>query len=165
MLLEQQINSIDIRYVVLLDADSAGDLYMEKLFPMWPDVVVVTLDGKYPENPILRVRVLAELKTNTALYCLVYGAGVLEKLEVVTQRVLHMVDFLTGDLIVFPWQTPKFDLNDDRIIAIMKAFSNANDITPGNARINTYNALEDYLATGQEHQRNSIKWYHQLIRS
>ena len=164
MLSDEDINNIDIRYVALLDSDEAGDLYMEKLFPLWTDVIVVTLDGKYPENPALRERILRELQTNNELFCFTFGANAVTQLNVVSPKVLHLVDFFFADLINFPWQKPRLELNEDRIIVIMQAFSNK--IANSTGRLNNYNAVISYFENATEPcQIESRKWYHMLVKS
>lgn len=164
MLSDEDINNIDIRYVVLLDSDEAGDLYMERMFPLWTDVIVVTLDGKYPENPVLKERILRELQTNRELYCFAFGANAVTQLNVVSPKVLHLVDFFFADLVKFPWQKPKLDLNEDRIIVIMHAF--ANKIANTADRLNNYNAVLSYFENAKEpYQVASCKWYHMLVKS
>ena len=46
-MIETIIENLEIKNVVILDSDSAGDLYMEKLFPYWVDVVVITLPTSF----------------------------------------------------------------------------------------------------------------------
>jgi len=164
MLSEQDINNIDLNYVVLLDSDSAGDLYMEKMYPRWTDVIVVTLDGKYPENPILRERVLRELQTNEKIYCITFGAKAIYEFKVISQKVLHMVDFLFADLVTNTWQKPKLELNEERLIVIMQSF--CNKFAAGQDRLQSYNSiLKSYKNSTFSHQKNSLRWYHGLVVS
>lgn len=166
MLSEQDINNIDIKYIALLDTDEAAGLYMEKMFNLWTEVIVVSLEGKYPEHPALRARVLQELKTNPDLYCVTFGARAVKELEVVTRRVLHMADFFIVDLTNFEWQRPKFELDEDRIVALMQAFCNKFANTAGMDRLNAYNSIINYFNNSTiPNQKNSLKWYHNLLKS
>lgn len=164
MFSDQDIDNLHVDYVVLLDSDSAGDLYMQHLYPMWTQVIVVTLDGKYPLDARLRARVLSELASNENIFCMIFGAKILNTIPVATKRKLHMVDFLFTDLVHFPWQKPRLELNEDRLITIMQAF--CEQIAQHDSRLQSYNAVLDHYANAQnDHQSNSLKWYHALVKS
>lgn len=164
MLSDQDIENLHVDYVVLLDSDESGDLYMQHLFPMWTQVIVVTLDGKYPLDARLRNRVLSELEHNENIYCMIFGARASSSMKIATKRRLHMVDFLFTDLVHFPWQKPRLELNEDRLITIMQAF--CEQIAQHDSRVQSYNAVLDHYANSQhDHQANSLKWYHALVKS
>lgn len=158
MITQEDIDNIDIRHVVILDSDLAGDLYMEKMYPLWCDVVVVTMEGKYPENPMLRERVLAELATNKNIYCMFYGAKAPHKMNIASERRLHVSNFLIRDLLTFTWQTKRiFEFNENRIIELCMVFCNTMfDLE----RIQSFNPIVE-----KKQENDSVKWYHQLIKS
>jgi hypothetical protein len=158
MLLDSEISNIDVKHVVILDTDTAGDLYMEKMYPLWCDVIVVTLEGKYPLDARLRKRVLDELATNKNIYCMFYGARGTQELDILSDRRLFVSNFLVRDLQIFKWQKQAtFELDEFRIIELCMVFCNTMYDT---SRIQTYNFTIDQLQ-----DNSSVKWYHQLIRS
>lgn len=159
MITQEDINNIDIRNVVILDSNAAGDMYMEKMYPLWCDVTVLTVEGKYPENPMLRERVLAELATNKNIYCIFYGARGQRELNILTEKRLIVADFLIRDLRIYEWQTKSiFEFDDRKIIELCMVFCNT---MFDSSRMQTYNSVIDQLSEGN----TSVKWYHQLIKS
>jgi|APGre2960657423_1045063.scaffolds.fasta_scaffold25411_2 hypothetical protein len=158
MTTQEDINNIDVRHVVFLDTDIAGDLYMEKMYPLWCDVVVVTLEGKYPENPVLRERVLAELSTNKNIYCMFFGARAQNQLNIASERRLFVSNYLIRDLQVFGWQKKGiFELDESRIMELCMVFCNT---MFDHGRLQSYNSVIDQLENN-----DSVKWYHHLIKS
>lgn len=156
VLTKQEIENIGISVVVILDRDDSGDLYMEKLFPLWSDVVVFTVEGKYPTNTLLRERLLEEMRSNPKLICILYGAQS-EKLEgLLSQRRLHMSQILKKELVSSINPSPGFKMSDNKIVALCRAFASGFDLD----RRKSYNGLLDDLTVPE-----SIKWYHNLIRS
>lgn len=158
MTTQEDINNIDIKHVVFLDSDAAGDLYMEKMYPLWCDVIVVTLEGKYPQNPMLRERVLAELATNKNIYCMFYGAKAPNELNIASERRLFVSNYLIRDLQVYAWQKKGvFEFDESRIIELCMVFCNTMfDM----GRMQSYNSVIDQLS-----ENSSVKWYHHLIKS
>jgi hypothetical protein len=152
---QDDINNIDIKNVVVLDTDAAGDLYMEKIFPYWVDVVVLTLEGKYPLNQLLRTRILQEVESNSNIYLLLYGAQS-EKMKSASPKRLLMSAFLNQDLRRYPWQRPAWDFNEDRIINLCRGFCG---IGRDHDRLQSYNHYIDVMMPA------SVNWYHNLIRS
>jgi hypothetical protein len=152
---QNDIDNIDIQRIVVLDTDAAGDLYMERVFPLWVDVIVVTLEGKYPVNTLLRDRVLTEIQSNPNIYLLLYGAES-EKMPSASLSRLLMSAFLNQDLRRYPWQTPIWNFDENKIISLSKAFCN---IGRDSARLQSYNHYIDVMMP------SSVGWYHDLIRS
>ncbi len=148
------INNIEIRNIVLIDKDSSADLYMQELFPLWVDVVVVSLEGKYPLNADLRSTVLELLKTNPNLNIFIYGANA-EKFVTASQKRLSMYSILGLDLRRYPWQKPVFDFDEFKIVELCKAFAMSQDLS----RLQNYNMYINVMMP------DSIKWYHELLRS
>lgn len=158
MIADDEINNIDVRHVVILDTDQAGDLYMERLFPMWCDVIVFTVEGKYPLDSRLRNRVLDELATNKNIYCMFYGSRGTQELNILSDRRLFLSNFLVRDLQMFKWQKRgTFEFDEARIMELCMVFCNTMYDT---SRIQTYNFVIDQLG-----DNSSVKWYHQLIKS
>ena len=159
MMTQEEINNIDIRNVVILDSDIAGDTYVEKMYPLWVDVIVLTVDGKYPQNQALRERVLAELATNKNIYCIFYGARGARELNIVSEKRLNIAEFLIRDLRIYEWQHKSiFEFDDRRIIELCMVFCNT---MFDSSRLQTYNSIIDQLSENN----TSVKWYHQLIKS
>lgn len=155
MITQQDIDNIDIRYVVILDSDEAGDLYMEKMYPLWCDVVVLTVDGKYPTNPMLKQRVLTELETNENIYCLIWGAKDTQ-LKIATKKRLFLADFLIRDL-ALNWEGHSiFDFDEFKIIDLCMTFCN---VLFDRSRIQNFNVEIDKI------DPRIVKWFHQLMRA
>jgi hypothetical protein len=157
-MIETIIENLEIKNVVILDSDSAGDLYMEKLFPYWVDVVVITLEGKYPLDLTLRHRILTELENNENLVCFCFGANS-DKYPLKTKKKLRLAPFLYKDLIFNKWSQSVFDFNEERIVGLMMAFSGDSMSRLKIERIDKYNSLLKIA------QQDSIRWYHHLIES
>ena len=155
---ETIIENLEIKNVVILDTDSSGDLYMEKLFPYWVDVTVITLEGKYPVNSTLRNRVLAELENNENLVCFCFGANS-DRYPLKTKKKLHLAAFLYKDLTFNKWSQSHFDFNEERIVVLMMAFSGDTMSRLKIERIDKYNSLLKVA------QPESVRWYHHLIES
>jgi hypothetical protein len=152
---QNDINNIDIRHVVVLDTDTSGDIYMEKMFPQWVDVVVITLEGKYPLNQLLRTRVLQEIESNPTIYLLLYGAQS-EKMASASPRRMLMSSFLNQDLRRYPWQRPTWNFDEDKILNLCRGFC---QVGRDPARLQSYNHYIDVMMP------SSVSWYHTLIRS
>lgn len=146
------VDAVRIESVIILDTDSAGDLYMEKLFPLWVDPIVFTIEGKYPLSLELRQRVLHELEHNPTVRCVLFGAQS-EKCKTASDRKLPMAPFFVKDLTSYFWQKPMFEFDEQRIVELMKEFCEKVDTE----RLGSYKSILDY------NKKSSIKWYHQLI--
>lgn len=156
MITQQDIDNIEIRHVVVLDTDAAGDLYMEKMYPIWCDVIVVTVEGKYPQNPMLRKRVIEELATNKNIYCMLYGVKANKELSIASEKQLFLADFFIRDLQLGMNGHGIFDLDEFRIIEFCMAFCN---IMYDRSRVQDFNSTMDNF------DPRLIKEFHQLIRS
>jgi hypothetical protein len=152
---QNDIDNIDIRQVVVLDTDVAGDIYMERIFPLWVDAIVVTLEGKYPVNAALRTRVLNEIDTNPNIFLILYGAES-EKITSASVSRLTMSSFLNQDLRRYPWQLPIWSFDENKIISLCKAFCDAGI---DRDRLQSYNHYIDVMMPA------SVCWYHNLLRS
>lgn len=148
------IENIPIENVALLDTDAAGDLYMEKLFPLWTDVVVFTLEGKYPVDSNLRARTLEKIKNDQNLNLFIYGAKS-EKFETASQRRLDMHGLFSLDLRRYPWQQPVLELDEYKIIEICRVSRGKKDLE----RLQSYNLYIEVMMP------DSVKWYHDLVKS
>jgi hypothetical protein len=155
MLTADDIDNIDVSNIVILDLDISGDMYMENLFFRWPDVVVMTLEGKYPTNPFLKNKVLAQIQNDPNIVIFCFGTGS-EKLNVASAKKFRMAPFLLRDACRYAWSESAFDFDDEKLINLMKALSlSCNKLE----RLNTYNNLIDISIP------SSIKWFHNLIRN
>ena len=125
---------------------------MEKLFPLWIDPIVFTIEGKYPLHINLRQRVVHELENNKNIRCILFGANA-EKYKTATDSKLAMAPFFIQDLTMYFWQTPMFEFYEQRLIELMKEFCEKVDAN----RLQSYQHVIDY------YKKSSIKWYHGLI--
>ena len=157
-MIENIIENLEIKNVVILDSDKAGDLYMEKLFPYWIDVIVVTLEGKYPLNLTLRHKILKELENNENLICFCFGANS-DRYPLKTKKKLSLISFLYKDLTFNKWDRGIFDFNEERIVQLMMGFSGDSMSRLKIERIDKYNSLLKIA------QPDSVRWYHHLIES
>ena len=157
-MIENIIENLEIKNVVILDSDKAGDLYMEKLFPYWIDVTVITLEGKYPLNLTLRHKILKELENNENLICFCFGANS-DRYPLKTKKKLSLISFLYKDLTFNKWDRGIFDFNEERIVQLMMGFSGDSMSRLRIERIDKYNSLLKLA------QPDSVRWYHHLIES
>lgn len=157
-MIENIIENLEIKNVVILDSDKAGDLYMEKLFPYWIDVTVITLEGKYPLNLTLRNKILKELENNENLICFCFGANS-DRYPLKTKKKLSLISFLYKDLTFNKWDRGIFDFNEERIVQLMMGFSGDSMSRLKIERIDKYNSLLKIA------QPDSVRWYHHLIES
>lgn len=157
-MIENIIENLEIKNVVILDSDKAGDLYMEKLFPYWVDVTVITLEGKYPLNVTLRDKVLKELENNENLICFCFGANS-DRYPLKTKKKLRLAPFFYKDLTFNKWSQSAFDFNEARIVGLMMGFSGDAMSRLKIERIDKYNSLLKIA------ESESVKWYHHLIES
>jgi hypothetical protein len=157
-MIETIIENLEIKNVVILDSDKAGDLYMEKLFPYWVDVTVITLEGKYPLNLTLRNKVLKDLENNENLICFCFGSNA-DRYPLKTKKKLRLASFLYKDLTFNKWSQSIFDFNEERIVGLMMGFSGDTMSRLKIERIDKYNSLLKIA------QPDSVKWYHHLIES
>jgi hypothetical protein len=86
---------------------------------------------------------------------LLYGAES-EKMPSASLSRLLMSAFLNQDLRRYPWQTPIWNFDENKIISLSKAFCN---IGRDSARLQSYNHYIDVMMP------SSVGWYHDLIRS
>lgn len=154
MITNDVIDYVRFDSVIILDTDYAGDIYMERLFPLYVEPVVYTLEGKYPIHPLLRKKIESQLSTNSELKCILFGANA-EKLKTATSKKLAMAPLLMHDLTMYFWQKPVFDFYEQSIIEIIKSFCFKIDLD----RLVAYDKSFDF------YKQSTIKWYHDLIRS
>lgn len=157
-MIENIVEHLEIKNVVILDSDKAGDIYMEKLFPYWIDVTIITLEGKYPLNVKLREKVLKELEHNENLICFCFGAKA-DRYPLKTKTKLRLSLFLYKDLTFNKWSEAIFNFNEERIVGLMMGFSGDSMARLKIERIDKYNSLLKIA------QPDSVKWYHHLIAS
>lgn len=155
MIKNTDIDNIDIEHVVILDQDSSGDDYMKNLFFRWPEVIVMTVEGKYPTNIYLKTRVIEEIEKNNNLIIFCFGAES-EKLNAVSKKKFRMSSFLLRDLCRYPWSQPTFQFDDERLVNLMKTLSlSVTELE----RLKLYNNRIDIS------NPDSIKWFHSLLKS
>lgn len=157
-MIDEILEHLEIKNVVILDSDEAGDLYMERLFPYWIDVTVITLQGKYPLNRRLRERVLHELENNENLFCFCFGSGA-DKYPLKTKKKLRLAPFFFKDLTFDKWTDSIFNFNEEKIVGLMMAFVGDTMSRLKIERIEKYNSLLKVA------EPSSVKWYHHLIES
>lgn len=149
---EIQSDLIRIESVIILDSDNAGDIYMERLYPLWIEPVVFTIQGKYPIEKKLRERTIEELGTNKNLKIVAFGADS-EKFVTASEKRLSLASLFIQDLTMYFWQEPVFEFNEQRIVKLIQEFCQSNDL----------NRLISYQNMFHSYKQSSIKWYHSLI--
>lgn len=147
------IDALDISVVVILDKDVSGDLYMEKLYPLWTTPIIMTLEGKYPVNSVLRDKLLYELETNPNIYCFLFGANS-EKFKTKTDKRVKMGPILMKDAVRYEWMPPRFNFTDETIVELMQGFVDDNGV-----RLRQYNNRISGAIP------ESVKWYHHILKS
>lgn len=152
MIDDNLVETVRIQHVIILDSNEAGDLYMERLYPLWIDPIVFTLEGKYPLNANLRDRVVSALANNKNINCILFGSKS-EKYKTASDKKLCMGSFLMQDLTMYFWQSPRFDFNDEKIVDLMYLFCNDRDTD----RLSNYSKIFD------AYNKSSLKWFHALI--
>jgi hypothetical protein len=158
MITPEEIENIEIRNVLIFDKDSACDIYMEKLFPLWTDVVLVSLEGKYPRDERLKDRVFTELENNPDLYVIQFGYNS-ETLKIASNKKFKMSYFLLRDLIMYDRHNPEFNFNEELIISVLMSLTESSLAAVNLKRPQIYNHLIDSAV------KDSVKWYHSLLRS
>lgn len=158
MLKTEDIQNIEIRNIILLDKDRAGDLYMEKVFPLWTDVIVVTLEGKYPVNADLRNRVMQELKDNPNLFCMTFGANS-DSYPLKTQKRFKMAYFLLRDIRNYDHHFSEFNFDEELLVSIMMSLTESPVMAGNLIRVNQYDHLLNSVIP------ESVNWIHSLIKS
>lgn len=123
-MIDHLIENIEIKHVVILDTDKAGDAYIERVFPYWVDVVVITLEGKYPLNPNLRKRVLDRLETDEDIFCFCFGLRA-EKFPTKSHQRMKLAPILFLDLQYNTSVPTNPAFNEEKITNLMMAFSGA----------------------------------------
>lgn len=158
MIKDEMVDAIEVKNVVILDLDSSGDLYMEKLFPYWIDVIVFTLEGKYPVNAKLRQKIINELENNENIVCYTFGAGA-DKYPMKTKKILRLAPFFYADFKMDKWTKSIFEFDEAKITILMKAFVGDTMSRLRPDRIQKYNPLIENVP------QDTVKWFHSLIKS
>lgn len=158
MISNKEIENIDIKNVVILDTDKSGDIYMENLFPLWTNVIVVTLEGKYPKNDHLKKIVFDRIENDPSINCIQFGSNS-EKYPVKSEKRLRMSHFLLKDLTYLSYQKPEFNFDHGMIISLMMSFTGDSISRLSKERLQTYDSIINRADS------TSIKWFHDLLKS
>jgi hypothetical protein len=158
MITQGEIENIEIRNVLIFDKDDACDLYMEHLFPLWTDVVLVSLEGKYPIDQRLKDRVFSELENNPNLFVVQFGYHS-ENFKVASNKKFKMSYFLLRDLVMYDRHHPEFNFNAESIISVLMSLTESPLAVSNIRRPQIYNHVIDSAVD------DSKKWYHNLLRS
>lgn len=158
MIRTDEIDSIEIKNVLIFDTDNACDIYMQKLYPLWTDVILVSLEGKYPINQFLKNKVFDEIKNNPNLCIIQFGHNS-ENLEVASSKKFKMSYFLLRDLVMYDRHQPEFNFDEELIVSVLMSLAESSPLVSNLKRPQIYNHVIDSSV------KDSIKWYHYLLRS
>lgn len=124
-LYQQDINieAVSITNVVILPNKLAGDVYFEKIYDKFVDIIVYTCDDYYPVNNALRQKVKQEIESNPKINLIVLGQQGLVGRTIATKKI-----FALDDLILTDYSENKndrlqhLDLDPYKIALLIKTF-------------------------------------------
>lgn len=93
--------SIDLDSLVVLRSEKSADLFFEKIYPHWPEPIVVSADGAFPKDQQLKDFSIEQLKTNKDLRVILFGGDLKNTLNIISDKILYIDYFLVNDLYRF----------------------------------------------------------------
>lgn len=91
------IDTVEITNIILLPNKIAGDLYMEKFYDKFVDIVVCTADGEYPVDSRLKEKTLSALENDVKVNLVVIGAQSVVERKIATNKLLILDDIIMLD--------------------------------------------------------------------
>lgn len=146
------IDSIQVNCITVLKTAAAAELFLEKIYPVWTDTIVVSADGVYPKNPRMNSFIFDHLKTHSTVPVIVFGRSTIKKLDIASQNILKMDSFLTADFYRFSPNEKTFNWDD----TMMAGFLNIWVRQLANGR-------ENNADTRPFFDPKSIQWYHNIL--
>lgn len=147
-------DSLDINVIVLFNRKKNADVFFERIYPLWADPIVVTEDGYYPTNPVLKSKVFDELKTNVNLPIIVFDMSSYAKMNVLSKNVLNVGELIKTDTYRFTKVKP-FNWTDFGLATLFANFASFDKLfirpnNEGDLWIKNINP-------------ESLDWYHDLV--
>jgi hypothetical protein len=147
-----QKESIRIDSVTIFRSADSAKIFLEKVYPHWPETIIVSADGEFPQDIKLKNLVIDRLGKNENLPIIVFGRAALENLEIVSKKKLIMDEFLDKAMYKFDKSEKVFDWNEYNIAMFCFLWVSQNK----DLRINYADMRETY-------NPESINWYNNLI--
>ena len=146
--------SLDISVVTLFEKKEQADVFFEKIYPLWTDPIVVTEDGYYPVNPVLKEKVLTELKTNDKLPIILFSIISYIKMNVISKNILNVETLIKEDTYRF-YNVKPFNWTDLGLVKLFSEFT----------KLKYYIERPNYLGDSWIEYVNpeSLDWYHKLV--
>lgn len=152
--LKWDYDSVDITAVVLLAQKENADIFFERIYPLWSDAIIVTEDGFYPENEMLREKIKIELQTNHNLPVIVFSLSSYFKMNIISKNILNFEELIKKDSYRFTKIKP-FNWTDFGIANLLFQFSSLNSslLRPSSDEEIWYKNVNP----------ESLNWCHKLI--
>ena len=144
--------SVQINAVTIFRSSKSAQVFLDKVYPHWPETVVVSADGVFPRDPKLKNLVLDELGKNENLPVIIFGSVCAENLQIASKKKLIMDEFLNRDMYRFDKSEKVFNWNEYSIAMFCSIWV----LQTQNLRLN-YTDMRDYF------HPESISWYNSLI--
>lgn len=117
--------------IVLFTESTSAQLFMQHVFPINCNCIIVSRDGVYPRNPELRARVESAVRENPKLRVAVFNVAALRGWDLVSDRVLVMDEFIMQDFKHHPAERlNRLDFNPTKIAFMIDCFFNQWDRIP-----------------------------------
>lgn len=113
---------VPIKNIVLLPTQYSAELYFEKIFDLFIDCIIVTIDKTYPLNPDLGDNVWEKLENDEDLNIVVFGYDCLSKIKIKSKKIFVLDDILLSDFDKTLLDSSSLDINEYKIFLIIKSF-------------------------------------------
>jgi hypothetical protein len=146
--------SIQVNSITVVKSAAAAELFMQTIYQLWADTIVVSADGVYPKDAQLKELVMSKLQTDVAVPVVVFGASCHQILGIVSKKTLTMDAFFIADLYRFDSSECTFNWDDRMIATFISKW--AGQVLDGARRTDD----ADYRPL---YHPDSSKWFHRLI--
>ncbi len=75
----------------------AAEAFLEKIFPHNPNLILISADSSYPQDPLFRKQCLEKLANSKTAMVVVVNPDSLKKVAVVSERIFLLDEYLCQD--------------------------------------------------------------------
>lgn len=145
--------SVQINSVTIFKTEQSAQEFVDKIYPHWTDTIVVSADGAFPKDQILKGLVLNSLENRDDLPVVVFGFTALQGMKIASQKKLIMDEFLNNDMYRFDNSESVFNWNARSIamFCFLWVSQNSNELRPS------------YADMRPMYNPDSVRWYNNLI--
>jgi hypothetical protein len=121
--INQDFSLLSISPIILLKEQSTAEWFIDRIYPLLSNCLVVSRDGFFPRHQQLFDSCLRALAEDRDMVLVVFNIDSLEGIKIVTQRILCMDDLLMADYRSHPaYEKESLNLNEFKIAKIIDSF-------------------------------------------